>query len=56
MTATLTAKFKVHNPSKRKRDILNNALEEYTRASAWLLQWCKDNMETIEEKGKFRDS
>jgi len=54
MPVHLTAKVKVHNPSRRKRAILDRALEEYTRAFAELLAWAKDNMDVLEEKGRFR--
>ena len=32
MKVLLTAKFKVHNPSKRKQSALDTALEQYTYA------------------------
>jgi len=50
----LTAKLKVHNPSRRKRAVLDHALEEYTRAYAWLLGWAKDNLPLLEKKGQYR--
>jgi hypothetical protein len=36
----LTAKFKVHNPSKRKQAALDTALEQYTYAYQYLLDCC----------------
>lgn len=53
MSVHLTAKLKVHNPSRRKRAILDRALEEYTRAYAELLAWAKDNLPLLEEKGRY---
>lgn len=55
MAVHLTAKVKVHKPSRRKRAILDRALEEYTLAYADLLAWAKDNLGVLEERGKFRD-
>jgi hypothetical protein len=55
MSIMITAKFKVHNPSRRKQKIMDTALEEYTRAYARLLDWCKQNIDTLETNGKFRD-
>ena len=54
MGVLLTAKFKIHNPSRRKREVMDTALEEYTHAYAYLLNWCRDNLATIEAEGKFR--
>ena len=34
---------------------MDTALEEYTRAYACLLDWCKQNLATIEVDGKYRD-
>ena len=48
----LTAKFKVHNPSKRKQAALDTALEQYTHAYQYLLDWCRENLDTLEEKGQ----
>ena len=48
----LTAKFKVHNPSKRKQAALDTALEQYTYAYQDLLDWCRENLDTLEEKGQ----
>ena len=48
----LTAKFKVHNPSKRKQAALDTALEQYTYAYQYLLDWCRENLDTLEEKGQ----
>ena len=52
MAVFLTAKFKVHNPSKRKQAALDTALEQYTYASQFLLDWSKDNLATLEEKAQ----
>ena len=52
MSVFLTAKFKVHNPSKRKQDALDTALEQYTYAYQFLLDWCKENLSTLEEQGQ----
>ena len=52
MSVFLTAKFKVHNPSKRKQDALDTALEQYTNAYQFLLDWCKENLSTLEEQGQ----
>ena len=41
MGVLLTAKFKIHNPSRRKREVMDTALEEYTHAYAYLLNWCR---------------
>ena len=55
MSVFLTAKFKIHNPSRRKQAIFDRALEEYTHAYAELLAWAKDNLPLLEEKGKYRE-
>jgi len=52
MSVFLTAKFKVHNPSKRKQAALDTALEQYTYAYQFLLDWCKANLSTLEEQGQ----
>ena len=48
----LTGKFKVHNPSKRKQAALDTELEQYTYAYQYLLDWCRENLDTLEEKGQ----
>ena len=50
----LTAKFKVHNPSKRKQAVLDTALAQYTYAYQYLLDWCEENLDTPEEKRQSR--
>lgn len=55
MSQYLTAKFKIHNPSNRKREIMDTALSEYTRAYKHLLDWCEQNIQTLEEEGKYRN-
>jgi len=52
MSVFLTAKFKVHNPSKRKQAALDTALEQYTYAYQYLLDWCRENLDTLDEKGQ----
>ena len=47
MSVFLTAKFKVHNPSKRKQAALDTALEQYTYAYQFLSDWCKANLSTV---------
>ncbi len=54
MAVFLTAKLKVHNPSRRKRAILDAALEEYTRAYAYLLGWARQNLALLEERGRYK--
>ena len=55
MGVLLTAKFKVHNPSRRKQEVMDTALEEDTRAYSYLLGGCRQNLVTIETEGKYRD-
>ena len=56
----LTAKFKVHNPSKRKQAALGAVLEQYTNDYQYLLDWCCENLDTLEEngqsKGRYRET
>ena len=54
MKVHLTAKFKVHNPSRRKQEVMDTALEQYTSAYAYLLEWCRENLATIEAEGVSR--
>ena len=51
MSVFLTAKFEVHNPSKRKQAALDTALEQYSYAYQYLLDWCRENLDTLEDKG-----
>ena len=53
MSVPLTSKFEGHNPSRRKQQVMDTALEEYTRAYSYLLDWCRENLATIEAEGKF---
>ena len=53
MKVHLTAKFKVHNPSRRKQEVMDTALEEYTHAYSYLLEWCRENLATIEAESKY---
>lgn len=46
----LTAKFQVHNPSRKKRMVMDRALEEYTHAYRQLLDWASDNRSMLAEK------
>lgn len=46
--------FKIHNPSRKRRQVLNHVFVEYTQAMSDLLDWSKDNLETIKDKGLYR--
>lgn len=48
----LTCKFKLHNPSKHKRDVLMNAFEQYTLAYQDLLEWARENEDMLKENGQ----
>ena len=52
MAVFLTEKYKVHNLSKRTQAALDTALEQYTYAYQFLLDWSKNNLATVEEKGQ----
>mgnify|MGYP000165030379 FL=1 len=52
MAVFLTAKLKVHNPAKGKQAALDTALEQHTYAYQFLLDWSKNNLATVEEKGQ----
>jgi hypothetical protein len=51
----LTCKFKIHNPSRHKRDVMDFALEEYTLAYSRLLDWARQNEDLLREHGKYKD-
>lgn len=46
--------FKLHNPSARRRRILDYVLTEYSNAMIPLLDWAKNNLEEIKANGKYR--
>ena len=52
MAVFLTEKYKVHNLSKRTQAALDTALEQYTYAYQFLLDWSKNNLSTVEENGQ----
>ena len=52
MAIFLTEKYKVRNLSKRTRAALDTALEQYTYPYQFLLDWSKNNLATVEEKGQ----
>ena len=52
MAVFLTEKYKVHNLSKRTQAALDTALEQHTYAFQFLLDWSKNNLATVEEKGQ----
>jgi putative transposase len=56
MRQFVTCKFKLHNLSSRKKQILDYALKEYTLAYADLLEWSKSNLDLIREKGLYKES
>ena len=51
----LTCKFKLHNPSARKRTVLMHTFEQYTLAYGDLLSWAQENEELLRENGTFRN-
>jgi len=55
ITQHITASFKLHNPSARKREILALAFREYTLAYQQLLDWARANLDLIKEKGKWNN-
>lgn len=52
-TQFLSCAFKLHNPSRRRRNILDHALVEYTNTMAALLDWAKANLDQIEAAARF---
>ena len=52
MAVFLTEKYKVHHLSKRTQAALDTALEQHTYAYQFLLDWSKNNLATVEEKGQ----
>jgi putative transposase len=51
----LTGVFKIHNPSARKRTIMDHAIREYTLAYQALLDWAREHEAMLEQEGMFRD-
>lgn len=49
----LTCVFKLHNPSRWRRQALDHTFERYTLAMTDLLAWCEHNLDTIRENGKY---
>ena len=47
----LTCKFKIHNPSKAKREQLDFAIREYTDKFIKALEYCEENLTQIKEDG-----
>jgi IS605 OrfB family transposase len=43
-----TASFKIHNPSRRKREIMDYAFTQYTIAYQDLLTWARENAESLD--------
>lgn len=50
----ISAVFKLHNPSARRREVLDYVLTNYTIAMDNLLEWSRDNLETILVQGTYR--
>lgn len=50
LTIHKTASFKLHNPSRRKREIIEHAFFEYTVAYQKLLEWASANRDQLEQK------
>lgn len=51
----LTCKFKIHNLSSHKKQVIDHALKEYTLAYTAILNWVQNNLALLSEKGLFRD-
>lgn len=56
MRQFLTCKFKLHNPSSHKRQVMDYTLEVYTLAYSDTLGWAKDNLDAICENGLYREN
>lgn len=54
-TVYRTASLKLHHPSRRKREVLEHALTEYTLAYQALLEWARENQEQLEAGGKYEN-
>ncbi len=55
-TVHRTASLKLHNPSRRKCEIIEHAFTEYTLAFRQILDWAKDNRDILESEGKYERS
>ncbi len=49
----LTAQFKIHNPTQRKRQVLDHAFREYRELYAWLLAWAEREIERLAEDSVY---
>lgn len=49
----LSAVFKIHSPTARKREVLEYVFNEYTLAMQGLLDYSYSNLDTFREKGKY---
>lgn len=49
-TVHRTASFKLHNPSQRKREIIEYSFTHYTDAYRQLLEWAQANRPTLDEQ------
>lgn len=52
-TQYLTCQFKIHNPSARKRQVMDYALEQYTLGYTELLEYAHDNLSVLEREGIY---
>ena len=50
----LTCSFQLHDPSARKKAVLDFAFEQYTLGASTLLEWAKLNMGLIKSEGRKR--
>lgn len=53
-TAYLTCVFKVHNPSSRKRTVIDYAFAEYERAYWNMLEYAQKNLDEIRQDGVYQ--
>ena len=52
-TVFRVASFKLHNPSRRKRTVIEHAFSDYTLSFDALLNWARDSEDLLEVEGKF---
>lgn len=53
-TAFISVAFKLRQPGQAKKLILNHVFTEYTGAMDKLIDWSKENLESIKDSGKWR--
>ncbi len=53
-TQFISGVFKIHNPTGRRRAVLDHVFEQYTSAMIDLLDQAKKNLGEIREQGKYR--